>query len=138
MDFIYADNQIQFKADLKKFADLLDTSVKAVVEKVTLDMWAELVRKTPVDTGRARASWFVTEDTPSTEVAADPGKGGELGEPIAPVLVLSANYPVTWITNNLPYILPLNNGHSAQAPAGFVQGVVLHAEEYVRRAISGL
>lgn len=38
------------------------------------------------------------------------------------------------LTNNLPYIVPLNEGHSKQAPAGFIEQAVRQGEEHARSA----
>ena len=34
------------------------------------------------------------------------------------------DYPVLWMTNNLPYIKGLNDGNSQQAAADFVQTAI--------------
>ena len=68
------------------------------VSKVTLDAHADLVRATPVDTGQARQGWEVT--TPTT--VDQPGI----------------------IENNVEHIVYLNDGHSKQAPDGFVDTIV--------------
>lgn len=81
--------------------------------------------------GRARANWVVgighanTQATDSTDWAStmETGqgqmKGAQSGQPIH-------------ITNNLPYIEPLNQGHSHQAPAGFIETAVQAGIDAVR------
>jgi hypothetical protein len=39
-----------------------------------------------------------------------------------------------FIANNLPYIVPLNNGHSQQAPMGFIQTAILNGIAAVKNA----
>lgn len=51
--------------------------------------------------------------------AADKG-GGQAIARIAGVVGGAKLGDVIWQTNNLPYILPLENGHSRQAPEGMV------------------
>ena len=73
-----------------------------VVEEATKELhrnaikaFAGIKRATPVDTGRARNSWFLDRDKTS----------------------------VTF-TNNVDYIKPLNEGHSKQAPPRFIEQVI--------------
>jgi hypothetical protein len=56
----------------------------------------DLVQATPIDTGRARAGWVSRQD----------GRN-------------------TIISNDVPYIEDLNNGHSKQAPSYFIEKVLL-------------
>ena len=75
---------------------------------------------TPVDTGRARNSWILTEK--ENEFS----KGG-LGESNFNLLGKPKENKVTplFITNGTPYIESLNEGSSKQAPARFVEQTVL-------------
>lgn len=72
--------------------------------------------------GTARANWQVAIDRPiaGTVDTPDPGGGGtvQAGQGTA----RSANVgQAVWLVNNLPYIGRLNDGHSTQAPAGFIE-----------------
>ena len=80
---------------LKQEMDDEMTLAHDVAAKMALDLHQGLVLATPVDTGRARAGWTV-----------DTG-------PQDPV-----------IENVVPYIGVLNDGHSQQAPAGFVEAEI--------------
>lgn len=81
-------------------------------------LWEELVDLTPVDTGKARASWFISGGAPTTKELPS----GNYGYPSRPELDrYKRNYTKWYLTNTAPYIKYLNNGHSEQAPAGFVQ-----------------
>jgi len=73
---------------------------------------------TPVDTGRARNSWILTEK--ENEFSK-----GELGG--SNLLGAPSEDKVTplFITNGTPYIESLNEGSSKQAPARFVEQTVL-------------
>jgi hypothetical protein len=54
-----------FEADLGKFAELMDVAPALVLKRVTADLHRRISMRTPVDTGRARASWDVKEGSPS-------------------------------------------------------------------------
>tara|TARA_R110000737_G_scaffold47134_4_gene67060 strand:+ start:19009 stop:19416 length:408 start_codon:yes stop_codon:yes gene_type:complete len=111
----------------------LDGVAEQIVKSVVLDVVANLVKApkeggTPVKTGWARANWIARIGSPGTEPVGDPesvgsAKGAQnaaLGSVLSYKLVSG---PV-FISNNVPYILRLNEGSSQQAPAGFVQRAI--------------
>lgn len=109
-------NMRQFEVDLEKFAKKIGATKQAVFQKATLDIWNGIVLKTPVATGRARASWNVAVGNADSSIPAE----GQHGIPAAPDLKKIDGNQVVWITSNLPYIEPLEHGHSQQAPNGMV------------------
>lgn len=66
-----------------------------IAGKLAFDLQAGLKLRTPVDTGTARNGWDVD---------------------------LAGEYPI--VMNNVEYIGYLNEGHSDQAPAGFVEAEI--------------
>jgi hypothetical protein len=113
-------------------AAMLEKGVERTIRKVALVVDQAVVMATPVDTGRARSNWIVSIGGPSTEVKPPyvPGEGGASGAANAAKAIEQAAGEVAkfkladhsiHLTNNLPYITRLNEGYSAQAPAGFVQ-----------------
>jgi len=127
-----ATNVIQFKADLAKFAEQLKIEKARVVQKVVLDLWTGITRRTPVDTGRARANWFVTEGAPSGNVEhADAKEPNSVPAPTAPNVNAITGEKSVFIINNLPYIEALENGHSKQAPNGMVRLAIQDVENQI-------
>ncbi len=129
-------------ADLRTFAGRIRLIGKRIEEnsdvltrKVAVAVDGAVVLATPVDTGRARSNWQVEIDSAAsgTIEAHVPGKEGSTGGPNAQMAMdlgkeRIADYKsgqTIHITNNLPYIGRLNDGYSAQAPAGFVENAVL-------------
>lgn len=123
---------------------VVERIAEKAVKFVTLEVHANLQSApqeggTPVKTGFARASWI-----PSVGVA-NPAVGGsrqavnighsEAGA--AQVLTFKLSDGVTFVTNNCPYILVLNAGHSRQAPAGFVDSAVERAVNAAEQAFGG-
>lgn len=113
------------------------------VANVALVAVTELAKRTPVDTSRALSNWVVGIGAvdPSFIGPWSPGFAGSTRSQsivqtvaIAKLLLkdLKPGQSV-FITNSAPYIRRLNNGYSAQAPAGFVQAAVILA----RRALRG-
>lgn len=127
-----------FGKEMKKIADGIQDNADRIVRKCALAVDAALVIATPVDTGRARSNWQVSLDTPVTGTVEpySPGNDGSTSGPNAQAAIAQgkatigsykgggANNSIN-ITNNLPYIGRLNEGYSAQAPAGFVEKAVM-------------
>ena len=117
----------KFRSDLtkayqKKVLGKLETSIRAVALVVD----RELVLRTPVDTGRARANWLPSLNAPSVSLV-EPGQKPDIGATLSSYKIEDT----VFISNNLPYIQRLNNGYSKQAPAGFVEDAI----EIGKRAI---
>ncbi len=89
-----------------------------VVRKLTLDIQADLDKNTPRDTGRAASNWLGSVAAPRTVYVEQFGGSPQIN------FAGYKNGVSVYIANNLPYIKPLNNGHSKQAPAGFVEAAI--------------
>lgn len=122
-----AESLKRFDVDLKKFAATIHVDLKKVVKRTAFNLFGKIVRRTPVDTGRARASWDMTEGAPSSFVRPPlmPGQKKKskpeatqaaLGNQLASI---SGEKPI-FITNNVEYIGRLEYGSSSQAPHGMV------------------
>lgn len=78
---------------------------------------------TPVDTGHARAGWIPSVGSPNvTEVVGTDSSAHQAG--VAQVLTFKLGAGVLWIASAVPYIRRLNEGHSKQAPALFVEAAI--------------
>lgn len=97
----------QFSVDLDNFVKQVGLSAQAVQKKVAFDLFRRIVKKTPVDTGRARASWTISAN------GADQ----------------------TVISNNVPYITALEDGHSKKAPVGMVKVSIAEIDVAMRRLV---
>jgi len=95
------------------------------VKKLGLDLWSDVTELAPVHTGRYRAAWNLNENTPDEGVPpphdGDIEHGTELPPPPAPGLNLG-KYPVLYLSNALPYAVPIEEGHSTKkAPDGVLK-----------------
>ena len=91
---------------------------------------------TPVDQGTARGNWFASLGSPNLKAdEAFHDKSGRTTISIAKQTISKklSEQPI-YISNNLPYIKRLNEGHSAQAPSGFVEKAVLVGKNHIRTA----
>lgn len=112
------------KDAVKRFAARLPVRAEQAKRLIGFAIWNGVTVRTPVDTGRARASWNMNVGSPDLSVAPEPPPGGSVQARGVPVVGAIPDGQPLIISNNLPYIVPLNNGHSAQAPTGFVQATV--------------
>lgn len=116
-----SSNIREFNLAIAREVALVPERIGKVHRALALEAVASIVRMTPVDTGRARANWSVSHDTPSqgSSDATDQSGGATIAAAAAQVANIQP-YEITWIANNLPYIEQLEKGSSKQAPAGMV------------------
>jgi hypothetical protein len=125
---------------LDRLAKTIPVNVRRNLKQTVLVIDQALVTSTPVDTGRARANWIVGSG-PSTAAidAYVPGTNGTTAQANTEAALqqarefLDANaISVIYISNNLSYIQYLNEGSSAQAPAGFIEAAVQAGIDHVK------
>ena len=128
-------------AEFAKRMTRISVEVENGVEQGMRDCAGTVARSviggTPADTGRARSNWSAQLDEAYAGVlpAYVPGSAGSTAQENAAAATRAAVAKITrfkidkhksiHITNNLPYISSLNDGHSKQAPAAFVQMATL-------------
>lgn len=111
-----------FALDLRKFADSIPVEmVKPVVQKLAMHALRGVVMKSPVDTGRFRGNWNVAVNRIDYSVTAETDKsGGSVIAKGAAIIASAEPDQAICISNNVPYAVALEFGHSKQAPAGIV------------------
>lgn len=138
----------QFAKSMRRISRLIVSNVDAGFRATALAVDQAVVIGTPVDTGRARSNWRVSSGSPvsGAREAYSPGKGGSTSGPNTQGALAQGREAIQadrsgtiYISNNLPYIGELNDGTSAQAPAGFVQIAVQTGIAEVKKikALSG-
>lgn len=133
-------NGHEFNAQLTKFARKVQVAPAKVVKKVAFQLFRRIIEKTPVDTGRARASWNIAIGSINSSVAPEGSNQKSPGALASKANTVLAGYgadgrlPVVWISNNLPYIGELENGHSGQAPAGMLKLSIMEEEAAFNQA----
>ena len=118
------------EAQIRSVMDALERVAERVIIKVTLDVTSNLIETNPVDTGWSRSNWI-----PSVGSSTKAPVGSK--QSVSPAaqaagLARMRTYDLkrdgkVFITNNVPYIVRLNEGSSRQAPAGFVQRAIRKA-----------
>lgn len=133
-------------SEIKNFLDAL---VLRATGELAKELQEKIVERTPIDTGRAKASWRISPGVadPSIEppLANRIRSSGEIeiagkdehplygGQALAVARShqqkLTGRDPVIVISNNLDYIEELENGSSQQAPAGMVAVTVSNPQQ---------
>ena len=131
---------------LSDFGKFSEQQVNKLIRVVVLETDLMLKMQSPVDTGRFRMSWVVGENTTGSYDAGPQSKSmgafkDQTSPPQSPTpgLAVGINYTPGservgnsyHIHNTLPYAERLGNGHSTQAPPGWVE---LIARQMANRA----
>jgi len=126
----------QFALDLKRFAQEAQENWQTVSKKVALDLFRQFVMGTPVDTGRARGNWQCTIGSPAegTIERKDPTGQAVMAEVTETVAGWNVDQVAICLTNNVAYIEALENGHSQQAPRGWVRVALRNYPGIVEKA----
>jgi hypothetical protein len=122
---------MSFVADLEKYAKKTGKSVEKVFRGTVLQMSNAIILKTPIDEGRARGNWQASIGKPKNRVI-NRKEAGAIGE-VANVAQTVKIGQVFFLSNNLPYIKPLEEGSSTQAPNGMLAVTVANFEKTVAR-----
>lgn len=125
-------NQIDIiMADL---ADFTGGEIIALSLNVDANLRANPPIGTPVDTGWARANWVpsigqpaILSDKPAPQLADVAVRAAEQQRGLTDLLSYKLADGPVFDTNNVVYIVPLNEGHSLQSPPGFVQAALQRA-----------
>lgn len=125
-----------FAAQLQQFADETMEKADSIFRDVVMSMAGVIVRLSPVDTGNFKGAWRLSIDGYDTSVPETPDKEG--GEVLARMLQEVGNLifgQAAYLQNNLPYAVPLEFGHSTQAPTGIVRIAQAQFQQLVQQAI---
>jgi hypothetical protein len=134
-----------FSRRIRRRGRQIEANANLIKRKVALIADRELVLGTPVDTGRARSNWLVSLQSPISDAREPYFPGSRLGrgeranaqaaiDQAMSKIGVAAPGQTIFIANNVKYIGLLNEGWSAQAPAGFVQSAIMRAVNSVQGA----
>lgn len=130
--------------NLKELEALIEDASSEVMRQIQLRVMQTLPSATPVDLGTARSGWTPNIGSPVADRIFAPKDEGEarnaaanrLSKNRAKAEEIANTYRLErgpiFISNPVPWIVPLNMGTSAQAPENFVERAI---ETAVRAAI---
>lgn len=137
-----SNNAADFSKSLLELADYTTGSVEKVIRKACIDLYRAIVEKTPVDTGRAKASWGLsTNHAEDIRNNPDGYTGSEIRQIVSENVSdfkVSIHDDTVTIYNNLEYIKYLEDGTSQQAPTGMVAISLAEFTAFFNEALSGL
>ena len=102
------------------FQVMIQADTSDLLMEVTRDIYSGIVSRTPVRTGRARASWTIGVGAPDLRVHPDTGTpGNPIPAPKVPRFRLKEPQ-IIFIDNGLPYIQYLEFGSPTTQATGMV------------------
>ncbi len=128
---------MSFSLDIKKLAEKRQIAMGTMKRSILFGIFGGCIKMGPVAKGRFKGNWFVTEDTPSTQIdtRVDTSARGEIGASTVKELdLITDNFTVDILTNTSPYGRKLEyggynhatdrttaSGYSSQAPFGMLR-----------------
>lgn len=151
----YAGAQGSFSAQIQSFVDQTKADMEELFRVVVIQIGTSIIKMSPVGNqdlwqnpsaappgyvgGRFRGEWQFSIDNPaeSQNGRIDPSGGESVAELVDGALMLQVGQ-TAWIVNLLPYAIPLEYGHSDQAPNGMVRITVARFQQIVEEAARNL
>lgn len=118
-----------FAQQMNALASTVQQRIPMLSREVAQHIVEDVARENPVLTGQSSANWKTSIGSPDN--SWDPGPNPDAGQhsidAAKTALVALGMGQTVYITNNVPYIVDLNSGSSAKAPAGFVETAIVNA-----------
>lgn len=132
----YAGKEGSFAIQLAEFAEQAKDAIDSTLREVVIEIGNSVIRMTPVDTGRARGNWQFSIGAPAagTLDVVDKDGSAAMARIEGDSLLFKAG-ETAYIVNNLPYAIPLEYGHSDQAPGGMVRVTLARFEQIIEEAV---
>lgn len=130
---------MSFTAQLKRFADKAKRRPVEAQRQIFIELSRRVIVRTPVDTGRAKANWLPAIGQPVLATTEATDKAGT--QTVAKVAATAAAVKgdqTLFLTNSLPYALPLEYGHSQQSPQGMVRISAREFQGITKVVVTGL
>lgn len=120
-----AINLKQFNARVRSITRRLPREQQVLFQKkIVFEALRRVVMKTPVLTGRARGNWQTTINTrPGNDLDVKSGDRDPIREGMAALGRLRPGQ-IVYLTNNVPYIIFLEEGTPNIAPIGMVKTTI--------------
>lgn len=143
-------NSTNFLQSINAFVDKAKTNSELIVKKGCINVLQDIIRMSPVGQpaiwkskppnnytgGRFRGNWQVSFDIPITNEIdrIDPTGMDTLKDGIEQIGKFTYSVKSVYFTNNLPYSVALEFGHSTQAPNGMVRIAALDAQTHFEKS----
>ena len=126
---------------LKEIVEANTNLVRAEVINIIVEEFGQMVEATPMDTGRARSGWIMSDAPTEEKPPVVKRRGGGLAPEFRAAIeanlrraeALKLTQPdIVYICNNVEYILALEAGWSVQAPTGFINSFLARMNQRLR------
>ncbi|MEB2514791.1 HK97 gp10 family phage protein [Pseudomonas sp. YuFO20] len=132
----YGGKSGNFALELAKFAEQATEAIDASLREIIIEVGNSLIRMSPVDSGRFRGNWHLSIDVVESVTFNELDPQGK--EAIAAIAAAVSDFTAgqtAYLINNLPYAIPLEYGHSTQAPQGMVRVTLARFQAIVNQAV---
>jgi len=118
----------------QQIAEELQLTAQSAVRDVAIGIIVKLLEATPIDTGWAVTNWIMSTGSPWTlTVGTKESISPSVQEAsISRIQSYNLRQGKVYISNNVPYIIALNDGSSKQAPSNFIPTAILQALATIR------
>tara|TARA_R110000772_G_scaffold170373_3_gene282274 strand:- start:3410 stop:3799 length:390 start_codon:yes stop_codon:yes gene_type:complete len=110
---------MSFVLDISKFTDKAVANSEKVFRGSSISLFSNIIKRTPVKTGRLRGNWQTDINQPSVGTLDRNSSTPAISEAVSKVNKATLDDSI-FLVNNLPYANAIENGSSAQAPEGMV------------------
>ena len=126
---------MSFAREVALFAKKAEASTDKAVRAITFSLFREVVQRTPVDTGRLKGNWQVSQGAPAAGTTESTDASG--GNTIAAIAGgIGGLGSVTFLTNNLPYAqrIEYDGWSKFKSPQGMVRVSFARIDSIVAQA----
>ena len=126
------------RINLLQIGNFSQEKYEQLLRAVVFETDSRLKQESPVDTGRFRMSWAISENNTPGYDAGPQAQPGDITPPRRLDYSVERAGNTYHIHNNLPYAEPLANGHSRQAPAGWTDRIAREMTDWARSAADAI
>ena len=115
---------MSFKSEFDRAVRISVDAAEKTIRAPAIQMFSEIIKQTPVDTGRMRGNWQTSVNSPAYGVIE-----GIRPEAVAINEVTTAAVSLNmgeklYMANNLPYAYRISQGWSSQRPSGWIENII--------------
>lgn len=121
------------RINLSQIGDYSQEKFEQLLRVVVFETDSRLKQESPVDTGRFRASWAISEQGTPGYDAGPQASDAAIRPPRKLDYQVERAGGVYHIHNNLPYAEKLAGGSSTQAPAGWTERIAREMTAYAQQ-----
>jgi len=123
---------VSFASELRNFTVKAERNAEKVFRDTTIALFSQIIKRTPVKTGRLRGNWQTDVNRKKETVIERSGADAAINEVVLEASQANLGDSI-YLTNNLPYAKVIEGGSSTQAPSGMVKVTALEFEREIKK-----